>query len=170
VSKEYLIMRDIICAYHPSFFKNKKLRKFGLEQPGLFKVEKLVEQSMASLGSYDYIDAAHADFSDGSDSKTASISINPKVIGQKSYRGYISSVSNVGGNQKAGALRCVIYNPHKQDLRYYFLPKNFWIDHVIIDCGSGEGRIEYLYNIDKDTINKFKGYECVDFEELAFAE
>jgi len=170
VSKEFLLMRDIICEYHPSFIKNKKLRKFGLEQPNIFKVEKLVEQSMSSFGLYEHIDAAYADFSDGSDSKTSSISPNTKPDKKNCYYGEIGGVSRITGGEKSGALRCVIYNPHKEDLRYYFLPKSMWINNIRIHKASGIGRISFSYNVVKDIIPKFEGYECVEFEELAFAE
>jgi hypothetical protein len=171
-SKEFLLMRDVICEYHPSFLESKKLRKFGLEQPELFKVEKLVEQCMASIGGYDYIDAAHADFSDGSDSKTASISYNPiktKAKHHIHYIGEINNVSKVSGSEKSGALRCVIYNPHKEDLRYYFLPKSMWMNNIRIHKSSGIGRIQYTYNVVKNIIPKFEGFECLDFEDLAYA-
>lgn len=171
LSKEFLLMRDIICEYHPSFLESKKLRKFGLEQPNLFKVEKLVEQSMASAasGEYDHIDADYADFSDGSDSKTSSISRNVEKNQKTSYRGHIEGVSKVTGGEKAGALRCVIYNPHKEELRYYFLPKSMWINNITIHKVSGIGRIQFTYNVVKNIIPKFEGFECLDFEDLAYA-
>jgi hypothetical protein len=171
LSKEFLLMRDVICEYHPSFLESKKLRKFGLEQPELFKVEKLVEQCMASAanGEYDHVDVDYADFSDGSDSKTSSISLNLKPGKKTCYYGEIDGVSKVTGGEKAGALRCIIYNPHKQDLRYYFLPKSMWINNIRIHKASGTGRIPFSYNLVKDIIPRFEGFECLDFEDLAYS-
>ena len=169
MSKNLVLMRDIICVHHPKFIKSKALRDIGMEDPDIFNVERLVEQCLAAVGPYDLIDAAHADFSDGSDSKTASIRVNPERPGCASHGGEITGVETSGGGRKAGALRCTIYNPHKDEVKFYFLPKSVWSQSVTIHPTSLVGKIKYTYNKYHDYIPKFQGYECSSFTDLALA-
>ncbi len=165
--KEMILMREVICKYHPDFVASSSLRKFGLKNPKNFNVPRLIEESMAATGKYKFIDAEHADFSDGTDCKTASISVSPTSPGKNTHRGEISNVSTAGGELKKGGLRCIVYNPHKQLLRYYYLPKSFWETSIRIHPTSGIGKLVYTYNITKDVICKLVGFECKTFEELA---
>jgi hypothetical protein len=167
MSKAHVLMRDVICEYHPEFRRSKDLRRYGLQHSTIFNVERLIEESLAALGPYEFIDAAHADFSDGSDSKTASIRENPTMPGRNTHRGEISGVETAGGGQKYGALRCTIYNPHKDTLKFYYLPRHFWSSNITIHPTSLVGKIMYTYNRVHDDILKFDGYECKSFEELA---
>jgi hypothetical protein len=169
MNKNLVIMRDVICVHHPRFKSSRDLKQYGLQHPEIFNVERLVEESMAAVGSYAFIDAAHADFSDGSDSKTSSIGSNPLRVGQNSYRGEISNVETAGGGQKQGALRCVIYNPHRDCLMYYFVPKPVWRDLITIHPSTQIGKIMYSYNRAGDYIARFDGLQCSDFEELCYA-
>lgn len=169
MSKSLVLMRDVICLYHPKFRKSKDLRAYGMEHPDIFNVERLVEESLATLGPYKFIDGDHADFSDGTDSKTASIRFNPVRPGLNSHAGEISAVSTAGGGHKLGALRCTIYNPHKDNLKFYFLPKSMWRHNITIHPSSGIGKIMYTYNRAGDYISKFEGFECSSFKELARA-
>lgn len=160
-------MKEVICPYHPLFSKFPDISILGSSNPELFNVEMLVEQTMAHIGSYEFINAAHADFSDESDCKTASICLTPSREGQNTYRGRIDRVTSAGGESKRGALRCIVYNPHSHSLKYYFLPKEKWIQHVALHPTSKIGSIRFSYNIKNDTIVKFDGYECNSFHELA---
>jgi hypothetical protein len=169
MSKSLVLMRDVICQYHPRFRNSQDLREYGMEDPEMFNVERLVEESLAEVGTYDFIDGVHADFTDGTDSKTASIRVNPMKPGTNSYGGEISGVETAGGGRKQGALRCVIYNPHKDNLKYYFLPKSWWERNITLHPSSGVGKITYTYHEPYDHIVKFHGYECANFEELAKA-
>ena len=171
MSKQLTIMRDVICVYHPRFRKSADIRKFGLECPEHFNIERLVEESLAAVGPYTFVDGDHYDFSDLSDSKTASIRVNPTQPGRNTHVGEIAGVETSGGGQKAGALRCTIYNPHKPggELRYYFLPRNMWRNIITLHPTSGVGKIMYSYNRVHDDIVKFQDYECSSFEELARA-
>lgn len=172
VGKSEALMRDVICKHHPRFRNSRAVRKFGLECPDHFNVERLVEEAMAHLGDYDFVDGDHHDFSDFSDCKTASIRSAPLVAGQNSYVGEISGVSTAGGGMKAGSLRCVIFNPHAPNggFLHYFLPRSFWVNHITIHPSSKVGKIMYTYNRKTGDIPKFRGYECVGFEELAQAK
>ena len=171
MSKSLVLMRDVICEYHPRFRKSAEIRRFGLECPDHFKVERLVEECLAALGPYEFVDGDHYDFSDFSDSKTASIRLNPVQPGRNTHIGEIAGVETAGGGQKAGSLRCTIYNPHKPggELKFYFLPRSFWKNYITIHPSSGVGKIMYSYNRVHDDIVKFSGYECSSFKELARA-
>lgn len=167
-TKEYVIMRDIICPHHPEFANCKQLRSYGLKHSEIFNVTKLVEQTLAYLGGYDILeDDAHADFTDGTDSKTASIRQNPNSNSGISYKGEISGVTSIAGNLKAGDLRCTIFNPHTDSILYYYLPKKMWSNNITYHPTSGVGKIAYTYNIEKDIIQKLQGYECDSFIDLA---
>lgn len=167
-TKEYVIMRDIICKHHPEFADCKALRTYGLKHSDIFNVTKLVEQTLAHLGNYNLLeDDSHADFSDGTDSKTASIRINPTKPNANTHAGEISGVTSIAGSQKAGDLRCTIFNPHTDSVRCYYLPKRMWRNNITYHPTSGVGKIVYTYNTYKDTISKLEGYECKDFVELA---
>lgn len=170
MSKSLVLMRDVICVYHPKFRKSRDLRSYGLSNPDIFNVERLIEESLAAIGPYEFIDGDHEDFSDGTDSKTASIRANPERPGGNSFKGEIAGVETAGGGRKAGALRCTIYNPHKDNLKFYFLPKSMWQNHITIHPTSMVGKIVYNYHKPTDFINKLAGYECANFEELARAQ
>jgi hypothetical protein len=170
MSKSLVLMRDVICIYHPEFRVSRDLRAYGMKHPDIFNVERLVEESLAAVGPYRFIDGDHADFSDGTDSKTASIRVNPARAGGNSFLGEISGVETAGGGRKAGALRCTVYNPHKDSLKFYFLPKSMWSRHITIHPSSGVGKVMYSYHKPYDHIVKFHGYECGSFEELARAK
>ena len=169
MSKSLVLMRDVICVYHPEFRNSRDLQSYGLKHPEIFNVERLIEESLAAVGPYKFIDGDHADFDDGTDSKTASIRVNPLKEGGNSYGGEISGVETAGGGRKAGALRCTVYNPHKDSLKFYFLPKSMWSRHITIHPSSGVGKIMYSYHKPYDHIVKLHGYECANFEEMALA-
>jgi len=170
MSKNLVLMRDVITVYHPEFRKSRDLRSYGMKHSDIFNVERLIEESLAAVGPYKFIDGDHCDFTDGSDSKTASIRVNPSVPGRNTHVGEISGVETAGGGRKEGALRCTIYNPHKDELRFYFLPKRMWNNHITLHPTSGVGKIMYTYNRVHDDIIKFQGYECSSFEDLARAK
>jgi hypothetical protein len=132
-------------------------------------VERLVEETMARVGGLQFIDAAHADFSDGSDAKTASIRVNSTKVGSNSHVGEITGVQTSGSGLKSGALRCVIYNPHSDRLMYYFLPWHFWTQHITRHPSSGIGKIMYCYNAKTQSIVKFQDHQLSSFKALAQA-
>lgn len=160
-------MRDIVTKHHPEFRNNIKLRTMALEHPDFFNIEKLVEHTLAEVGPYEFIDGDHCDYDDGTDCKTASIRVNPSKDGSLTHRGEISGVTSVSGSMKIGGLRCIIYNPHSDGLKYYFLPRKFWQENITFHPTSGIGKIVYSYNRKTRQIPKFVGYECASFEELA---
>lgn len=167
MSKQLVLMRDLICKHHPEFVNTPALRRYGLKHSSIFNVERLVEECLAKVGRYKFIDAAHADFSDGSDSKTASIREAPQRLDSISHIGQITNVVTAAGGFKAGALRCTVYNPHQDRLDYYFLPRAVWSEMVTYNATSGIGKISYNYNRVSDRIPKLADWQCDSFEQMA---
>ncbi|CAB4129815.1 hypothetical protein UFOVP116_127 [uncultured Caudovirales phage] len=170
MSKEFALMRDVITKYHPRFKRSKDLRNFGLSQPHIFNVTRLIEESLADIGDYEFIDAAHSDYSDGSDSKTASIRQQSRTETGNSFLGEIAAVSSAGGVLKEGALRCTIYNPHIDGLQFYYLPKSMWQNHVTIHPTSGIGKVLFSWHKPTQKIKLLDDYQCGSFIELACAK
>ena len=167
MSKNLVLLRDVINVYHPRFRNNKRNRAEAIKDPDIFNVERLYEESLSAVGPYNFINAAHKDFSDTSDAKTSTITLNPNQIGGNNHRGTVTGVSRITGGCKEGPLRVAIYDPHTDSLLFYFLPKPWWINNIIISRSTNAGRIEYYYHKPSRRIAKFQGFECASFEELA---
>jgi|APCry1669189534_1035231.scaffolds.fasta_scaffold134668_2 hypothetical protein len=166
-TKHSVLMRDIIIKFHPRFKTNDEIKKFALKYPDSFNVEHLVEECFPTIGKFKFVDGIGYDNSDYSEDKTASIRLRP--LSKNTYAGEISGVSRANGNEKIGALRCIIYNPHTESLKFYFLPKKVWKNMITIHPTSKIGKIVFSYNLKKDTIRKFEGFECKSFRQLALA-
>ena len=159
MSKSLVLMRDIICVYHPSFSSSPDLQKFGLEMPERFNIERLIEETLAALGPYRYVDEAGYDFTDYSDSKTTTINANTRV-------GTIGSVET-----KIGALRITAYNPFKDAADFFYVSKRD-LKYVKSPCygvNDHKERILFTYTAKGDTYNTFDDYRVKDFRELALA-
>ena len=159
MSKSLVLMRDIICVYHPSFSSSPDLQKFGLEMPERFNIERLIEETLAALGPYRYVDEAGYDFTDYSDSKTTTINANTRV-------GTIGSVET-----KIGALRITAYNPFKDAADFFYVSKRD-LKYVKSPCygvNDHKERILFTYTAKGDTYNTFDDYRVENFRELALA-
>ena len=159
MSKNLVLMRDVICVYHPSFNSSCDLRKFGLEMPDRFNIERLIEETLAAIGPYHYVDEAGYDFTDYSDSKTTTINANTRV-------GSISSVET-----KIGALRITAYNPFKDAADFFYVSKRD-LKYVKSPCygiNAHKERILFSYTPKGDTYNMFEDYRVKDFRALARA-
>ena len=106
MSKNLVFMRDIVCKHHPAFKRSADLRHYGIKHNDIFNIERLIEESLAAVGGYDFVDEEGYDFNDiqYSDSKTVSVVNNGGAKQTKVI--IISSVEN-----KIGSLRVTIYNP-----------------------------------------------------------
>lgn len=170
MTKEYALVRDVIIQYHPEF-QTPQMRKLALRKPEVFNVTFLIEEALAyTSGMYDFINGEHEDFTDGSDSKTASISVNPVKKGSNSYRGEISGVGQIGREVKLknGALRITMWNPHVNKTEYYYIPKDKWSNlNINFHPSTGKGRIFYTYNKKTNTIPKLAEFKVDSFETLA---
>ena len=160
MSKHLVLMRDLITQHHPEFLNNPSLTAYALQRPDLFNVERLVEEALAHVGGYEFLDADGYDFSDYSDSKTATVADYDRVLA-------IGSVEC-----KIGALRITAYNPHKDSLDYFFLPKTAVARHREVSYGKSEHkqRLRATWNEAQDHYNKFERYRVRTFEALAQAK
>ena len=159
MSKSLVLMRDVICVYHPSFNSSPDLQKFGLEMPERFKIERLIEETLAALGPYRYVDEEGYDFTDYSDSKTTTINANTRV-------GTVGSVET-----KIGALRITAYNPFKESADYFYVSKRD-LKYVKSPCygvNDHKERIVFSYSKKGDNYGIFEDYRVKDFRELALA-
>lgn len=169
MSKELLLMQEVITVYHPIFRDDPDFAKKALEHYYMFNTESLIEESLAAIGPYTFINAAHCDFSDGSDSKTASVYPKLNKKSRSMYSGAIKNVVSSYGTLKIGALRVIIYNPIKNRLDYYFLPASFWQTLKMSSNGNNTKKLDFSYNSKKDYIPKFADYQVKSFVDLALA-
>ena len=159
MSKSLVFMRDVICVYHPSFKSSPDLQKFGLEMPERFNIEHLIEETLAAIGPYQFVDEEGYDFTDLSDSKTTTINANTRV-------GTVSSVET-----KIGALRITAYNPFKDAADFFYVSKRD-LQYVKSPCygvNSHKERIQFTYSSKGDTYGMFEDYRVETFGELALA-
>jgi len=159
MSKSLVLMRDVICIYHPEFRASKDLRSYGIKHPDIFNVERLIEESLAAVGPYQFVDKEGYDFTDLSDSKTTTVNANTRVV-------TISSVET-----KIGALRITAYNPFKDAADYFYVSKRD-MKYVKSPCygnNDHKERILFTYSKKGDNYNMFEDYRVRSFEELALA-
>jgi len=159
MSKSLVFMRDVICRYHPSFKSSSDLQKFGLEMPERFNIEHLIEETLAAIGPYQFVDEEGYDFTDLSDSKTTTINANTRV-------GTVSGVET-----KIGALRITAYNPFKDAADFFYVSKRD-LQYVKSPCygvNSHKERILFTYSTKGDTYGMFEDYRVETFGELALA-
>ena len=159
MTRETVLMRDLICLYHPEFVSSSDMRGCGLRRPDLFNVERLVEESLAAVGGYEFVDAEGYDFSDYSDSKTTSVNL-------KTRRAEIGNCET-----KIGALRITAYNPHRDRLDYFYVPTRD-MNYVRRPCygnNSHKERIIFNWNHNWDHYNSFDDFRVPSFVDLAQA-
>ena len=152
-------MRDVICVYHPSFASSPDLQKFGLEMPERFNIERLIEETLAAVGPYQFVDEEGYDFTDLSDSKTTTINANTRV-------GTIGSVET-----KIGALRITAYNPFKDAADFFYVSKRN-LKYVKSPCygvNDHKERIRFTYSKNGDTYGLLEDHRVETFRELALA-
>lgn len=169
-TKAEMLLDEVIFKYHPDVKNDLSVQKVLRNNIAWINVERMVEETMAAVGGYEFVDAAHYDFSDGTDSKTASVQPSArKRYGTEttSYLCEITGIGNVGDNSqvKSGALRVIVFNPHTQNLEYYFIPNKDMLREMRYH--SGGYRITTTWNIVKDHNNKLAKYAVHDFYTLA---
>lgn len=169
MSKNLVFMRDIVCKYHPAFKRSADLRHYGIKHNEIFNIERLIEESLAALGGYDFVDAEGYDFNDiyYSDSKTVSVINNGGATQTKVI--IIQSVEN-----KIGSLRVTIYNPFKKGIDFLYIPKKD-VQRLMENSGTTgtasklKQRIRTSWNPERDDYNKLEHYRVGSFKELALA-
>lgn len=161
MNKHLMLMRDVVCKYHPDFRNSQDLRQFGMTKPTLFNIERLVEESLAAVGGYEFVDEEGRDFNDkwNSDSKTVTVIQYPsKMVAE------IGSVEN-----KIGSLRVTIYNPFNEGTDFMYIPKRD-LSYLKLPCygkNSHKERLKITWNSQADHYNKFEEFRVRSFEELA---
>ena len=125
-----------------------------------FNPERIVEQTMAQLGDYDYIDATGYDNTDYSETKTGTLRRHDRTA---TISGIITAHSRT---PKVGDIRAVIYNEFTESLDYFFLPKAYW--ETIREHGKSNSDIlRARYSEESDTIHKWAQHRKDSFLELA---
>jgi hypothetical protein len=170
MSKNFVFMRDIVCKYHPAFKRSADLRHYGIKHNDIFNIERLIEESLAAVGGYDFVDEEGYDFNDiqYSDSKTVSVVNNGGAKQTKVI--IISSVEN-----KIGSLRVTIYNPFKESIDFLYIPKKD-VQRLMENAGTTgtanklKQRIRTSWNPERDDYNKLEQYRVGSFKELARAK
>ena len=158
LTKNEVLMRDVIIKYHPEFRKSASLREQGMKHPDMFNIEYLVEQSLAAVGPYEFVDEAGYDFTDFSDSKTV-------TVNAKTGNTCIRSVE-----AKIGALRIVAFNAITGETDYFFVPKNEVKKIKKPSSGKksvGKEKIEFTYSTYSVGYGKFDQYRVSTFKDLA---
>lgn len=160
--KELVLLRDIVCNYHPEFTASKDLRKFAITTPKSFNVERLIEESLAAVGGYNFVDETGRDFDDSVDSDSKTVSIN-KIT----HRAEITSVEN-----KIGALRIVIYNPLKDGVDFLYMTHRELLAYKMPCYGKNlfKERLTFNWNASGDHYNSFEQFRLYSFEALAIQQ
>ena len=158
--KARALLRDDIIPHHP-FFKDASdaQKAAALADPLSFNVEHMVEEVLAILGKYDFVDAEGYDFTDYSDSKTA--------ILDKRSQCFVGGVES-----KIGAIRLTVYLPQQDRLDYFFIPKQSLdlLKRANYGVNEHKQRLRLNYNPTQDHWNMYEPYRLFSLEALALAE
>lgn len=166
------LLVSLIVEHHPMFIESEYMRNAIINDSAIFNIPRLIEESMAACSndSYAFIDAEHADFTDGSECKTGSLHVSAQGSAAE-----ISSVRSAGGILKQGGVRAVISNPVLNKLHYIFIPKKSL--HDIMHKKDGTPKVSksawLRYNSNKNeftTIKKYGIIELSSFKELCIME
>jgi hypothetical protein len=161
-TKNHVLIRDIISKYHPDFITNYPLSKWSLANPQKLNIEGLIEETLAAVGGYDFVDEDGYDFNDTckSDSKTTSVNIKTKVVEVK------------GVENKIGALRITIFNPLKDGVDFMFIPADQVGNYTRACYGTSqfEQRLRMSWNSTKDHYNIYDQFRMPTFTDLARAD
>ena len=165
MSKHLTLMRDVVCVYHPEFRKSKDLQGYGMKHSEIFNVERLIEESLADVGGYDFVDADGYDFNDACNSDSKTVTVIPDG---KSKTAVVGSVEN-----KIGSLRITIYNPFKGSLDFMYIPFSRWYglrEQCYGKSGGSKEKLRIRWNQANDYYNGgFDNFLVKDFKELATA-
>jgi len=158
---------------HYAFPNSSTLKLSHLKEAaevGAIHKETLAELAMANTSGFYIRTAAHADFDDQSDAKTA---VNQRRNNDKKRGNWTDSIifSKVAG--KPGGLRLMGY--HKENDEWYFLavPKNDYehlnggLEVVIESFTNQYTEPKWGSTVDKKRPNKWLKYRLNDFNELA---
>ena len=148
---------------HPDFGDGSINERALLNAPRRFNIEYLVEEmfELNCDGQYQFIDGAHLDFTDESDSKTGTLHAN----GQSSIA-EITNCKDKYGTLKKGAIRAVVLNPILKKLHFFFIPKQAVYDLLHTKAGTMKkvNSIRLRYSKNKNQFTTLKKYGIIEFE------
>lgn len=157
--KDLVLLRDVINVYHPAFKSNRKLQEYALYSPSSFRVERLIEECLAAVGGYNFVDEAGRDFDDAVNSDSKTLTVNPT-----------RRVAELGAiENKIGSLRITIYNPHKDRADFMYLTYAEWNLYKNSCYGKNQedkSRLQMSWS-KEDHYNMFEQFRLTTFEELA---
>ncbi len=159
--KELAFFEDVIFKHHPDFVNNATTQAMARRRPEMFSVTMLIEETLAHIGGYTFVNAAGYDFSDFSDSKTVTINTNTQR-------------AEIGGVEtKIGALRITAYNPVVDKVHFFFVGKDN-LDSVRQPCyGKQDYAQRVCFTYSKrycDSYGDFDLYRKNSFVDLAKAK
>jgi hypothetical protein len=160
-NRNFILARDVLTVYHSDYIDNDKknfildmikrgyssqrIRKIighphPLTHPTHYDFSNLMEECIAHVGGYNFIDGSGKDFDDISESDAKLISLykdNGKRCKSKSYRGIVRT------NNKIGALRVLCVNEFTNGIDFFFIPKEKW---EFLVTNNKDGRIHFYYD------------------------
>jgi hypothetical protein len=166
--KSKTLYHTIIREYHPSIANSTEVKSFMDTHWGWMNIEKMIEETMAAVGGYEFVDGEHHDFSDLTECKTGSIKINPQQNTNNCYSVRITNIESGAGITK-GSIRAVIYNPHTDACMYYYIPASHLNTKIKLTFLNGPGTIKNIdatWNSNTNRINKLEQYRVTTFTEL----
>jgi len=161
MSKNLVLIRDVINLYHPEFVNTPALKHYALKNPDIFNVERLIEESLAAVGGYDFVNEYGRDFNDCNDSDSKTTSVIPDG---NSKTAIISGIEN-----KIGSLRVTIYNAFKDSVDFMYIPWSEWQEMKEPSYGKNvyKEKIRARWNQKKDYYNSCEHFRVGSFKELA---
>ena len=159
MNKQQRILIDIAHRHLPEYQDPKCIAQFECRWRH-YSVEHIVEDAMAHVGGYQYVNADHYDNTDYSETKTGTLRTHDSTVTLTNI------VSDKGGKAKVGDIRAVIYNEYTEQLEYFFFPKAEW--ELMREYGDSNKRIlRARYNPATGKIAKWERFREKDFETLA---
>lgn len=169
MNKDSKLLKEIVFNYHPMFKHSTTLQEAAIIDPSIFNVERLIEQSLAAEGGYNFVDEFGYDFDDEclSDSKTVTVVNNGGRNQSK-----VIIIGNV--HTKIGSLRVTIYNPYSNKIDYMYIPQR--AVRILKENNGSQSReagpkerIRATWNERYDHYNRLEEFRVPNFVALANA-
>ena len=162
MSKHLTFLEDFAFKYHPALSALDSTAQQSIKDIAeIIDIERVTEHAIAAAGGLTFIDTAHYDFDDYSDSKT--LTVGPQCTAE---------IHGMAG--KIGGIRIVIYNPHKavgSQVDHMYVPSDF-VGSVTTACygkKSSDRRIRMTYSPERDSYNRMDRFRVADFATQALS-
>jgi len=172
-SKEQLLLEECVYPYHKMFKKSEIRNELVKYQKTLENLaQKLTEEAMAhaSNGLLQWTDGDYEDYDDQSDQKTATMTPNTGDSGRKHGSGQVTvgGLWGSSGQEKAGALRVIVYNTKQARLDYFYFPKDIWYDLSEVNGRHEKLILRWSYSGIKDQyVHWAEKYRVKDFKAIS---